>query len=363
MNERIAKLWRKQRVRKRLTRALGVLGSLILLIGIPWLVWRGPYALDREYLDREELAKGSAALVSGLRTALVAMLAAIGAGVALVYTARTYRLTRRGQITDRFNKALERLGSEHEYVRIGGVLNLEQIVQDSPEQAAPDAARVLVHFIRNRAPKAQHSRRKRLACMRSGDNTSLPVEPAADIQAALTALTSDVMCLHADPRVVVLDLHGLHLAGAMLPSVDLTDTHLEGVDLSGADLNGATLAMANLKAARLTSASLIHVDLTHAELAQADLRGADLELATWDKTDLRGANLSDASGLPAHLRELAHTDDRTVLPAYLRSQGEGHRRRLRRLRRVSSAAPATGPSLHERGPKGTSRAHEPGKQR
>lgn len=170
---------------------------------------------------RVELAKGSAALVSCLRTALVAMLAAIGAGVALVYTARTYRLTRRGQITDRFNKALERLGSEREYVRIGGVLNLEQIVQDAPEQAAPDAARVLVHFIRNRAPKAQHSRRKWMARMRGGDNTSLPLEPAADVQAALTALTSDVMRLHADPRVVVLDLHGLHLARSRASMIGL----------------------------------------------------------------------------------------------------------------------------------------------
>ncbi|MFE0187300.1 pentapeptide repeat-containing protein [Streptomyces sp. NPDC058989] len=343
MSERIAGLWRKQRVRKHLTRLLGVLGFLILLIGIPWLVWRGPYVLDREYLDQEELAKGSATLVTGLRTALVTILAAIGAGIALIYTARTYRLARRSQITDRFNKALERLGSEHEYVRIGGVLNLEQIVQDAPEQAAPDAARILVHFIRNRAPKAQHSRRKWMARMRGEDYTSLPLEPAADIQAALTALTSDVMRLHADPRVLVLDLHGLHLAGSMLPGVDLTDTHLEGVDLTGADLNGATLAMANLNAARLTSANLIHVDLTYAGLEQADLRGADLRLAKWGKTDLRGANLSEASGLPANLHELARIDDQTALPD-LQLPERSLRRRAPLSLRASTVVPRLWPT-------------------
>ncbi|MFD5801551.1 hypothetical protein [Streptomyces sp. NPDC127020] len=89
-----------------------------------------------------------------MRTAVVAFAAALGAGIALLYTARTYRLTRRGQITDRFTKALERLGSDEVYVRIGGILALEQIVQDSPEQAATDAARVLGHFIREGAPKA-----------------------------------------------------------------------------------------------------------------------------------------------------------------------------------------------------------------
>lgn len=54
--------------------------------------------------------------MTGLRTAVVAFAAALGAGIALLYTARTYRLTRRGQITDRFTKALERLGSAQTYV-------------------------------------------------------------------------------------------------------------------------------------------------------------------------------------------------------------------------------------------------------
>ncbi|MER5890904.1 hypothetical protein ABT160_44405 [Streptomyces sp. NPDC001941] len=120
---------------------------------MPLLIWQGPRWFDGKYLDDAELRKGSAALVTGLRTSLVALVAALGAGVALLYTARTYRLTRRGQITDRFTKALERLGSDQEYVRIGGILALEQIVQDAPEQAATDAARVLGHFLRAQAPR------------------------------------------------------------------------------------------------------------------------------------------------------------------------------------------------------------------
>ncbi|WP_167458968.1 MULTISPECIES: hypothetical protein [Streptomyces] len=55
-------------------------------------------------------------------------------------------MSRRGQVTDRFTKALERLGSEARYVRIGGVLALEQIVQGAPEQAT-HAAQVLGHFV------------------------------------------------------------------------------------------------------------------------------------------------------------------------------------------------------------------------
>ncbi|MFF3068858.1 hypothetical protein [Kitasatospora sp. NPDC057936] len=112
--------------------ALG--GTLALVVGLRWLVWRGPYLLDKAYIDTGTVgqAGGSAALITGLRTALVACAAAVGAGV-----------------------ALERLGSDQRYVRIGGVLALEQIVQDAPEQAT-HAAQVLGHFVRDRAPARPH---------------------------------------------------------------------------------------------------------------------------------------------------------------------------------------------------------------
>jgi cation transport ATPase len=153
LEQRRAQAQRKALVHQRGTVALIAVGALALLAGLPWMVWRGPYVIDAKYLDSKGLADGSAALVTGLRTAVVACAAALGAGVALLYTARTYRLTRRGQITERFTKALERLGSDQQYVRIGGILALEQIVRDAPEQAATDAARVLNHFIRDCAPK------------------------------------------------------------------------------------------------------------------------------------------------------------------------------------------------------------------
>ncbi|MEU6672513.1 hypothetical protein [Streptomyces sp. NPDC046727] len=153
LDQRRARARRIRRLHRIGSWLLAVGGALALVIGLPWLVWRGPYLLDKGYIDTATVgeAGGSAALVTGLRTALVACAAAIGAGVALVYTIRNYRLTRRGQVTERFTKALERLGSDQRYVRIGGALALEQIVQDAPEQAT-HAAQVLGHFVRDRAP-------------------------------------------------------------------------------------------------------------------------------------------------------------------------------------------------------------------
>ncbi|WP_051901037.1 pentapeptide repeat-containing protein [Streptomyces aureus] len=261
--------------------ALIAAGVLVLFVVLPWLIWQGPYVIDADHIDEAELKKGSAALVTGLRTAVVAFTAALGAGIALLYTARTYRLTRRGQITDRFTKALERLGSNEIYVRIGGILALEQIVQDAPEQAATDAARVLGHFIRHRAPKA------------AGEEHPLPRKPAADVQAALTALTLAESRTHVDPREQ-LDLRELHLAGARLGQADLTDADLSGATLTNANLAGAMLTDANLAGATLTNANLFRATLTKASLFRATLTNADLFGATLTNAYLAGATLMDA---------------------------------------------------------------------
>ncbi|MFP1627449.1 pentapeptide repeat-containing protein [Streptomyces sp. 5K101] len=326
-----------------------------LLVGLPWLVVKGPYVLDAQYINEKTVGDGagSAGLVTGLRTALVACVAAIGAGVALLYTARTYRLNRRGQITERFTKALERLGSEHQYVRIGGILALEQITRDAPEQAATDAARVLNHFIRDKAPKAAKPDAT------EEEAAELPKEPAADIQAALTALTRTESRTHVDPRER-LDLQGLHLAGARLAEADLAEADLEGATLTDADLEGATLtsafllgAMLNsaglkgadltdarmqratltdasligadltsayLKGATLTDADLIGADLTGAYLKGATLTDTDLDRATLTNANLKGVDFTGSEGLTAEQINAALTDDDTILPDYLRGQ-------------------------------------------
>ncbi|MFJ9352459.1 pentapeptide repeat-containing protein [Streptomyces sp. NPDC101237] len=275
--------------------------------------------IDGKYIDKRELGKGSAALVTGLRTAVVALTAALGAGVALLYTARTYRLTRRGQITDRFTKALERLGSQEIYVRIGGILALEQIVQDAPEQVATDAARVLGHFIRDRAPRARPATDSGNSAPDSSglDGSELPDEPAADVQAALTALTRAESRPHVDPREQ-LDLRGLHLAGARFREADLTDANLMRATLTNADLAGATLTRASLRGAILTNADLNEATLTgahlrganltdvslyEATLTNANLCGADLAGAVLTRAILTGANLTGADLTYAHLDE------------------------------------------------------------
>lgn len=262
----------------------GALLVFILAVGMPWLVIKAPYVIDAEYIDKSKAREGSAALITGLRTALVACVAATGAGIALFYTARTYKLTRRGQVTERFTKALERLGADDDkmYVRIGGILAMEQIVQDAPGQAT-HAAQVLAQFIRMRTNATEH------------DPAAKNPRPAADVQLALTALTRPTSRTHVQPDER-LDLSNLCLAGANLHGADLRDADVRGANLRDAHLGRADLQNADLTDADLTDASLTDASLRKARLLSADLRGAFLLSAS-----LRGASLGSASLRGAHL--------------------------------------------------------------
>ncbi|MFC5027764.1 pentapeptide repeat-containing protein [Streptomyces sp. DSM 41987] len=354
LNERRAKALRTRKYWRYGSFAGIVVAALFLIVGLPWLVWRGPYFLDAKYVDTHKIGDGtgSAALITGLRTALVACVAALGAGLALLYTARTYRLNHRGQVTERFTKALERLGADDDkiYVRIGGILALEQIVKDAPEQAT-DAAQVLGHFIRHRAPTAQPP----IAPTRSPDGTScsspltaLPNQPAADIQTALTALTRHESRIHVDSRET-LDLRQLHLAGAKLNRADLTGAVLSGAILTDAEGSGAILAGARLYGAILTGALLPGADFTDAHLSGADLTGcnlseanftgavltgANLTSANLDEANLAGANLDganltgtkldEARGLTDDQIDTARISAKTSLPPQISSRGSTH---------------------------------------
>lgn len=122
--------------------ALGLAG-LVGLVGIVLLIWRVPPALYADVPD----PKDRAAAEASTRTGLIAGLAGLGALGSLAIATRTYRLTQQGQITDRYTKAIEQLGSDKLDVRLGGIYALERIAADSPRDH-PTVVEVLSAFVR-----------------------------------------------------------------------------------------------------------------------------------------------------------------------------------------------------------------------
>ncbi len=197
---------------------------------------------------------------------------------AQLIAAQSQHTAEQGQITDRYTKAVEQLGSSKLDVRLGGIYALERLAIDSPRDH-PTVYDVLAAFLREHDPQLE---------------AKLPIEPATDIQAALTVIGRRNPALGGS----AINLAGTRLRGANLPYANFRGAKLPYADLRGADLTGADLRSANLDSSKLRYAYLGDADLRNAELPNADLREVNLPDA-----DLRGAFLGSADLREADLRD------------------------------------------------------------
>jgi hypothetical protein len=184
---------------------------------------------------------------------MVTLLAATAALGTLLYTVRTYALSRTGQVTERYSTAVGQLGDDKLEIRIGAVYALERISRDSPADQ-PAAVDVLSAFVRGAAARPDTG------------------HPADDVQAALTVLGRRRRTASERP----LNLRGSNLRGIDMQRADLRGARLDGADLTGASLIEADLRLAVLCDATLDRAKLIAVRLEDATMSGASLRGADL---------------------------------------------------------------------------------------
>src|SRR5258708_5589645 len=70
-------------------------------------------------------------LENELRTTLVQILGGLFVLLGLIFAYQNLMTLRDGQITDRFTKAVDQLGSKDFSIRLGGILSLERIARES----------------------------------------------------------------------------------------------------------------------------------------------------------------------------------------------------------------------------------------
>ena len=242
-------------------------------------------------------------------------------------------ISREGQITDRFARAVEQLGSDDPTIRIGAIYALERIARDSERDHRP-VMEVLTAFVRNEPEGA--------ATPVTGSDVQGTVR-GTEVRAALGVIgrrdaerDGGGECLNLyGARLIGIDLAGFRLArtcfrsadlpGATFAAADLTGGSFQDADLSGANLGEAVAVGVNFRDATLTRANLIGADLTGASLTGADLSGALLDEATilsgadLNGADLRGAilfgvDLSETRFVSSEQLAVALIDGRTALP-------------------------------------------------
>ena len=189
---------------------------------------------------------------------------------------RTIEVAREGQITERFTRAIDQLGSDKVSIRLGGIYALERIARDSAEDHWP-VMQVLMDCVPRRPSQDKQP---------VGDPSELSMP--ADVQAILTVL-GRLNTKHAEPGRR-LNLRKVDLRGADLRDVNFREAILTEADLCEALLFHANLQGANLGLADLRCTVLQNANLRWARLAHGDFRGADLTGADLRKANLEGAN-------------------------------------------------------------------------
>jgi uncharacterized protein YjbI with pentapeptide repeats len=292
-----------------------------------------PELKDRLALQKDRLAleKDLLQAQNAVRTTLVqaftsAAQLVLGSAVigTLLFQWQNTQVAQQGQITERFTKAIDQLGSTVNdkgdprlEIRLGGIYALERIARDSAPDQGP-VGEVLTAYVRRNAPWPPPAG---TPIPTSGTATppatfgAPTASPRADIQAILTVLG------RRDTRrggnwslgLSRTDLRGADLFGAHLEGVDFTEAHLEGADLHETHLERTEFFRAQLQGAILDSAHLEKAVLRDAQLQQAILVNAHLEGADLRGAHLEGAGLFGAKGLTQEMLRSAHIDDTTQL--------------------------------------------------
>jgi uncharacterized protein YjbI with pentapeptide repeats len=293
---------------------------------------------------------------------------------------KTLETTQQRQITERFTKAIEQLGSDNRAIRLGGIYALERIARDSEADHWP-VMEVLTTFVREQAPaqrqaenmpEQENEQQARKLLEEKGFDAFLAavfdsiqeeqLRVRADIQAVLTVLgrrtrtygKGESQRLNLQfTNLQYADLQGAQLQGAMLEGAQLQRARMQGAQLQHALLSGAHLQRAtlnhtkfedtDLKWANIEGAYLIFAELQKARLdgvrgqgaifAHAQLQGAtfegahlqgagfphaQLQGATFERAQLQGAYLQLAENLTQEQIDTACLDDDTTLPAGLK---------------------------------------------
>ncbi|MFF4624170.1 pentapeptide repeat-containing protein [Nonomuraea jabiensis] len=237
-------------------------------------------------------------------TSLVVICGVVFTALGLWYTARTVETAQEGQITDRYTKAVEQLGSDKQDVRLGGIYALQRLAYDSPRDHNT-IRNVMAAFVRSHdtctPPPGEKTKTGPEECAIITNPETIESMPitrlGADVVAALTIAPTlatrnangDITARadFSEVRLRRADLYRENLAAADLSFTKLAGTILTFANLRGADLSGADLLSANLSGADLRGVNLRYAILRHVDLSGANLEGADLEGAVLEGADLR----------------------------------------------------------------------------
>ena len=189
---------------------------------------------------------------------------------------------RRGQITERFTRAIDQLGAmegddRRVETRLGGIHALEQIGKEAEEYYWP-VIEILAAYVRHRTPRTPET-----DADAHDETRTTHREP--DVQAALSVIGRRTR--RHESEAARIDLEGTDLRNA-----EFSDANCTGIWFWRADLRGANFERADLRLASLDDANLSNAEFSDAKLDEARLHNANLA----DVFNLKQEQINQAEG-------------------------------------------------------------------
>ncbi|MBD2527973.1 pentapeptide repeat-containing protein [Nostoc sp. FACHB-133] len=314
----------------------------VILIG---LIWKVPQLQVNNITD----AKDRGTLENANRSTLIQAIGGLFFFVTAYFSYQNLKVTQEKQVTERFAKATEQLGSENIHVRLGAIYALERISKDSDKDYW-QVMEILTAYVRSLAPyppteKAENIKNQpqRLILLNVYQQDDHPpatesqkdIPPIRiDIQAVLTVISRRAKSYNQGEKYQLdfrksnlrganfrdANLIGANLSRAYLRNANFRDAYLWDAYLWKANLSGANLWNANFRGANLSGANLSGANLSSANLSGANLSRADLSRAYLGGADLGGANLSSVQNITPEQVKFAKNWEEAEYDKELRSQ-------------------------------------------
>lgn len=203
-------------------------------------------------------------------------------------TEKNIEVAQNSQITERFTKAVEQLGSENLSIRIGGIYALEKIAQDAPKTYHWTIMEILCAFIRNHELSWEKNVTK--------PEVSI-IKKNRDLETALIVIGR--RNTKHDPENIVLDLRGTDLSFTNLNNgkYDFSKAIFLDSSLTSVQWNNVVLETVKLYKSNLREAIFIKCSFKEADLKNTYISGAEFFNCNLQKANFMGGKISDTMPL------------------------------------------------------------------
>lgn len=253
------------------------------------------------------LCWGVSGKFSGLKSEdlrnLIFLVGGLTAGIIAAWRAQVAdkqtQINEQSQITERFTRAVDQLGSENLYMRIGALHALERIGRDS-ENDVVAILRLLSNFVRS-----QSSSQKTSHILHGGDAPA-PLDAVEGLAVIIRLAGKYEQLLRNEERSIV-NLHASYLphltdfGGMSFFRFDFTRCNLSQGFFLGSNFEGADFLRAHLNNAWLEHCNFRHTQFDKAILDGAHFGGADMTEAILWSAVCNGTDFSAAKNLTTEM--------------------------------------------------------------